>query len=134
MTEVPEKEFAALVAAAFDRIPDEVRAKLDQVALLVADEPTQHQLEEFGMEDGDTLFGLFEGLTRGQERSAGSYLPPTITIFRMPLLDWAMTREELEGEIADTLWHEVAHYLGYEEDAVRHEEDLSNEQRGRTAG
>jgi len=129
MSEVSDQEFEAILATAYDGIPAAVRGRLERLAVLVADEPSESQLAEFAGEG--TLFGLFEGVVRGEEHGAIGSLPPVITIFRKPLLAWCRTREELEQEVRDTLWHEVAHYLGYDEEMVRHEEAASDRLRGR---
>lgn len=110
-----------MVASAIDGIPASVREMLDPVVFLVRDEPSAYQRESLELGDDD-LLGLFEGYTRGEEAVAGSRVPPTITLFRLPILRECETLDEVRREIADTLWHEVAHYLGLDEDDVRHEE------------
>lgn len=131
MTRIGDKEFRAMAAAAVERIPGDVRSKLENLVILTEDEPSPEKLAELGMEDDDTLLGLFEGLTRGEERTAGSHLPPVITLYRLPILECCETRLEVEREIADTLWHEVAHYLGLDEEDVHREEEKSDAKRGR---
>lgn len=121
---VSADEFEEMIASAIARIPASVQAKLENVVFLAADEPSAFQRDELELGDDD-LLGLFEGPTRGQERTIGSHLPATITIFRLPLLACARNRRELEQEIADTVWHEVAHYLGLDEADVQHEEAKS---------
>lgn len=121
---VSPQEFEEMVAEAIARIPASVQDNLENVVFLTADEPREDQRQELELGDDD-LLGLFEGATRGEERTIGSHLPPVITLFRLPLLAWCRDRAELEQEIADTLWHEVAHYLGLDEDDVRHEEEKS---------
>lgn len=125
--EVGSKEFEEMVAAAISRIPASVQNKLENVVFLALDKPTAEQVEDLEL-GNDDLLGLFEGPTRGEERTVGSHLPPSISLFRLPLLAACETREELEQEIADTVWHEVAHYLGLDEDDVRHEEEKSDTQ------
>ncbi len=124
MIQISREEFARLVAEAFERIPENVRERLENVALIAEDEVSDEQRRDLGMAPGEQLLGLFEGFARGDEVSATSYLPPKISIFRKPLAEDAESMEELEGEIADTLWHEVAHYLGLDEGEVRHAEDV----------
>ena len=122
MLEIDEQEFEEMVVAAYDAVPAGVKERIAHVALLLADDVSDEQRKELGLSEDDDLLGLFEGLTRGEESDAPSHLPPTITLFRWPLLDACDTREQLEQEIKDTLWHEVAHYLGMDETDVRHEE------------
>jgi predicted Zn-dependent protease with MMP-like domain len=60
--------------------------------------------------------GLYEGASL-LERSVldPPLYPDTIFIFQEPLEKMCSTREELEREIAITVIHEVAHYLGIDE-------------------
>lgn len=119
---VSPEEFEALVAAAVTRIPPSVRTSLENVVFLVEDDVDAGLREELELGDDD-LLGLFQGRTRGEEVMAGSYLPPTITLYRLPHAAGARTRAELEQDVADTVWHEVAHYLGLDEVDVRREEE-----------
>ena len=68
--------------------------------------------------EGD-LLGLYEGVSL-LDRS-GDYwgaLPDQITIFRLPHLDMGLSDKELEAEIRRTVFHEIGHYLGIEEDRL----------------
>lgn len=128
MIEVSAEEFSTLVAEAFERIPESVKSRLEKVALLARDEVTDEQRTDLGMHRDEQLLGLFEGVTRGDEVTAGSHLPPTITLFRNAILEHCETLDEVRREISDTLWHEVAHYLGLDESEVRHEEHRHDRQ------
>lgn len=121
---VPPGEFAAIVAEAVDAIPEQVREKLEHVVFLAEDAPRPDQQEDLGV-GADELLGLFEGPTRGEERTIGSHLPATITVYRLAHEAETGTYDELVAEVRDTVWHEVAHYLGLDEDDVRHEEEKS---------
>jgi predicted Zn-dependent protease with MMP-like domain len=46
-------------------------------------------------------------------------MPDRITIFQGPHERRARTHEELAQMVADTVWHEVAHYFGMDEAGVR---------------
>jgi predicted Zn-dependent protease with MMP-like domain len=121
------KNFARLVAEAFEKIPEDVRARLENVALVAEEEVSDFQRKELGLEPGEQLLGLFEGVARGEEVNAATYLPPKISIFSKPILEDAGSLEEVRSEISDTLWHEVAHYLGLDEDEVQHAEHVHDE-------
>ncbi len=125
---ISREEFEAIVAQAVVRIPASVRESLGNVAFLVEDDVAPELRNELELGDDD-LLGLFQGRTRGEEVLSGSYLPPTITLYRLPHAAGARTRAELEQEVADTVWHEVAHYLGLDEDDVHREERRIDEMR-----
>ncbi len=90
---------------------------LNNVEIVVEDEPTPEQLGDG--EDGDELFGLYEGTpltARGSDYSL--VLPDKITIFRRPLERACQTPEEMADEIRVTVIHELAHHFGIEEDRI----------------
>jgi predicted Zn-dependent protease with MMP-like domain len=106
------EEFEAVVRETIDRLPRWVHAALDNIEVLVVDEPD----EELGAEC-QYLLGLYTGLPlpeRGAEYSGE--LPDVIYIFRHAHLELGLPPDELRDEVAATLIHEVAHYFGIDDD------------------
>ncbi len=114
-------EFDRLVAAAYARIPGRFRRRLKNVALLVEAEPTAAQLARAGVRGPHgTLLGLYEGRPLTQRSVFEPFaMPDRITIFQGPHERMARTPEHLAQLVADTVWHEVAHYFGMDELQVR---------------
>ena len=113
--------FERLVTEALDDIPAEFGRYLENVAVLVEDEPPRGLLQRIGLDpQRDTLFGLYEGvpLPRRPHDFAGAP-PDRIRIFRGPLLRHCRTAEELQREVRHTVVHEIAHFFGFDEDAIR---------------
>ena len=101
-------EFEELVAEALDLIPAEFTRAMDNVVILVEDRhPTQN------------LYGLYHGvaLTSRTSNYAG-YLPDTITIYRLPILQHAHDVESAREQVATTVIHEVAHHFGIDDDRL----------------
>jgi predicted Zn-dependent protease with MMP-like domain len=113
-------EFDRLVAEAYARIPGRFRRRLKNIALMVDPEPSTAQLARARVGPGGTLLGLYEGrpLTTRSVFEPFS-MPDRITIFQGPHERRARTHEELVQMVADTVWHEVAHYFGMDEARVR---------------
>ena len=110
--------FEDAVARALDTLPDDIAALLDNVAVVVEDEPSEEDLMEVGLDPAtETLFGLYQGVAL-TERGAdyGNILPDRIVIYRLPLLEACTDRAELVAEIRDTVVHEVGHYFGLDEE------------------
>jgi predicted Zn-dependent protease with MMP-like domain len=105
-------QFEAVIQEAMDSLPDWVHDGLDNVEVLVVDEPDEDLDPE-----GQGLLGLYLGLPlpeRGVEY-AGE-LPDVIYIFRRAHLELGLSPDELRHEIARTLIHEIAHYFGIDDD------------------
>lgn len=105
-------EFDFVVRKALDGLPDWVRDALDNIEVLVVDEPDEEQSP-----DAADLLGLYVGLPLPERDSdyAGE-LPDVIYIFRKPHLALGLPPDELLQEIAKTLIHEIAHYFGIDDD------------------
>jgi len=105
-------QFESFVKETMDSLPDWVHESLDNIAVLIVDEP----IEDLDPE-GQGLLGLYLGLPlpdRGADY-AGE-LPEVIYIFRCPHLELGLPQDELRHEIARTLIHEIAHYFGIDDD------------------
>ncbi len=110
--EVTDKQFQELIDRAFDALPEPHRSGVQNVAIIVADEPSDEQRRELRLHCNQTLLGLYQGTPLPQRQGREMLLPDVITLFKLPLLAQAETIEELYTEIHHTLWHEVAHYYG----------------------
>jgi predicted Zn-dependent protease with MMP-like domain len=110
MISMSEQRFDQLVEAAFDRIPDELTALLDNVVLFIEDDAPA---------DDPDLLGLYHGtpLTERDSQYAG-VLPDRILVFRNPTLRMCETEEEVVAEVAVTVAHEIAHHFGIEDDRL----------------
>ncbi len=103
---------------ALDGLPDPIQAMLDNVDVVVEDEPTFEQLGP-NPTDGDTLFGLYEGVPRTERGSGYSMvLPDKITIFRGPLEREFRSPGEIARQVRITVIHELGHHVGMEEDRL----------------
>jgi predicted Zn-dependent protease with MMP-like domain len=108
------------VERAYARIPTRFRRRLNNVAIVVEDEPSARQLRSSRVPPGSTLLGLYEGRPLIHRSVSESFtMPDRITIFQGPIERSARDRSQLEQIVADTLWHEIAHYFGMNERQVR---------------
>ena len=109
------QEFEDVVGDALDRIPADLAEAMDNVVVLVQDEPDPEMLtaEDYDEAGLPTLLGLYDGVPLTERDEGWSMvLPDRILIFRGPLERWCTSREELEEEITVTVIHEVAHHFG----------------------
>jgi predicted Zn-dependent protease with MMP-like domain len=110
------RDFEHLVDEAVVRIPEYFRSQMQNLALVIEDEPSAELLTEMGIEAPDTLYGLYQG-TPLPERdwSQGNTMPDRITLFRGPIEADGPDPEDIRAAIAETLIHEVGHYFGLSE-------------------
>lgn len=121
------QEFENFVREGFNAIPDKFRNRLKNIAILVEDEPSLEIRKKQGLRKNETLFGLYTGIPlpmRGEFYGVGPTMPDTITIFQRPIEEEAHGDSDLIKKlVSDTVWHEVAHYLGLSEKEVRRREE-----------
>jgi len=104
------EQFERLVDSALDGIPEEIAELVENVVVLVEDDPPP---------DDPDLLGLYDGVSL-TERSGepGLELPDRIFVFRNPLLAWCDDEEQLAEEVRITVVHEVAHHFGIDDDRL----------------
>lgn len=115
---VSRDDFETLVQHALETLPDEFSGLLENIAVVVEEEPGEDDLELVeGTED--ELLGIYRGVAL-TERSHDMLpmLPDQIAIFRGPILRLCRSRREAIDEIRDTVIHELGHYFGLDDDEM----------------
>ena len=102
-------EFDAIVEDALRLIPSRFRRRMRNVAIVVEMESPR-----------PGLLGLYQGRPLAQRSVFESFaMPDKITIYQGPHERMSRTRAELEQNVADTVWHEIAHHFRMDERRVR---------------
>ncbi len=113
MTDDDDRErFESWVQDALDSLPPDIAGLLDNVALVVDDEPPPGE--------GEDLLGLYQGVPHTDRSSSyGGELPDLITIYRGPLeRSYGRDPAELKAEIRRTVLHEIAHHFGISDERL----------------
>ncbi len=105
-------DFEELVREAIDRIPQDFLSIMQNVDVQVRRWPTKGQMVAAGLEEGETLLGLYQGTPLTRRQNYNMVLPDIITIFQGPIESLCSTREEVVDQVRQTVVHEVAHHFG----------------------
>ena len=99
-------------------IDDTFRKHLDEVTVTIESLPSEAILRESDPPMDPELLGLFVGVPLSEKTnfSPGGELPPRILVFQRNLERMSASRDELHEQIRVTLYHELGHYLGFEEE------------------
>ena len=111
MLELSVEEFEDLVAEALDEIPVELARLVDNVVIVVEDEPPA---------DEPDLLGLYHGIPL-TERGAtyAGVMPDRISIYRGPILRICESLDDVIDEVHVTVVHEIAHHFGIDDDRLQ---------------
>lgn len=115
-----DEEFERVLDVAVERLPTPFRDLLADTQILVESVPSQELIDPSApSETPPDLLGLFVGASH-VERADEDFpaLPPTIHLFQRNLERAAEDLGHLVEEIHITLYHEIAHVLGFDEDGV----------------
>ncbi len=106
--EMSEERFGELVDAALDLIPERLASMVQNCVVVIEDRAPEP--------DAD-LLGYYDGIPLSERDSWYSgVLPDRIVIFRDAILDICADEDEVVEEVRVTVWHEVAHYFGIDDD------------------
>jgi len=111
-------EFECRVAEALDGLPGHVSRLLENVAVVIEDEPSHEQRRSSGMAPSESLYGLYEGTPAVEYGADWVALPNKITLFRWPLEDDFPDPAELAEQIRLTVIHELAHHAGIDDERL----------------
>ena len=111
------ESFEEIVEWAYSTLPQKIKDLPDFPGIQVMDEPPSHVLEDISKKRkwrrGTELLGLYSGTFRTKRSFAQlQYAPDLIFVFRRPIL--RCSKGDLRTEVKRVVWHEVAHWLGYE--------------------
>ena len=123
MHRMTDSEFESAVEEALGCIPERFLDALENVAVVVEDEPNDYHLETLEEPDclgasvcDNELLGLYDGVSL-PDRADGydGDVPDVITVFKGPHERCFGSRAEIVEEIGKTVVHEIGHYFGIDD-------------------
>ncbi len=117
---ITPEAFAELVREALTQIPAPYARLIEEISVVVEEEPPPEVLEELGIEEEDDLLGLYQGVSLAAQSffHAGGQQPARIAIYRGPILRLCRSPEEVRREVRDTVVHELGHHVGLDDDEM----------------
>ena len=123
------EDFEKMIARAIASLPENIRRKIENLAFVVEEDSSPK-----------SLLGLYQGIPKNTwGRGFVSRLPDKITIFKKPIEKNASSEKEIypvkssakgkgatksqfnrvKNLVKKVVYHEIAHYLGFDEKEVR---------------
>ena len=114
------REFEQLVDRCLRQVPRVFRDAMENVQILVENEPDPDLVAELLGDSDSVPYGLFSGIPITEKHYDDWGEPPAlIYIWQKPLEEDFPDRSELEKQVEITLVHEIAHYMGFDEEILR---------------
>lgn len=117
MQHITRHEFELVVEEALDQLPEQFASLLDNIAVVVEEEPTDEDLDILE-EDHNELLGIYRGTPMTRRTHDMMLLPDQIAIFRGPILRVTRNRSDALQQIRQTVIHELGHYFGLDDDQM----------------
>lgn len=119
------EQFERIAREALEALPEHLQQAMADVIVTIVDTSRDHPGAR-----GRSLLGLYEGVPLTEwGRDYNGKIPDRITLFRIPIMEQAGTEEMIPTVIRETVWHEVAHFFGFDHDVIRKMERRWREQR-----
>ena len=108
------KEFENLVTKALKELPKVFKDKLENVDVVIEDEPNMDTVKALGLGSRGHLLGLYQGVPlKARTHYYGMVLPDKITLYKSNIeRSCKATREDIYKEIKHVLQHEIGHHFG----------------------
>jgi predicted Zn-dependent protease with MMP-like domain len=116
---ISREKFEELVKRGIKAIPERFLEKLDNVDIVIEDEPIEAQIKKLKLGKNSKLFGLYEGVPQTKRGFYSGVLPDKITIFKKTFEEICSSEDEIKKRVGQTVWHEIAHHFGMDEERVR---------------
>ena len=116
----PERHvaFELLVERVLDALPPSIQRLLDDVAIVIEEEPHPEDLAEQGLPRDEVLYGLYQGTPATEYGADWVPFPNKISLYRLPLEADFPDPRELAEEVRLTVLHELAHHVGMDEERL----------------
>jgi predicted Zn-dependent protease with MMP-like domain len=115
------EEFETLVGEVLSELPKDFSERIENVEIVVEEEPSAGLRKSMKLSRGETLLGLYQGipLSHRSPTGYGGVLPDRILIFQKPIEASVKSKENLKPAIRRTLLHEIAHHFGISDHRLR---------------
>ena len=97
-------QFERLVDEGLKLIPTEIRRVMDNVQIVIEDKPSDELLDDLGVPEDETIYGLYEGVPLTERTTEYGAFPDRIIIYQRPMLEDFDDEDELlemDGDFID---------------------------------
>ncbi|HEX7735629.1 MAG TPA: metallopeptidase family protein [Ktedonobacteraceae bacterium] len=116
---VSQARFKRLVNEALNALPEDFYEQMENVVILVENQPDAQTLERVGVNEGHILLGLYQGVPLTAQGYRGAPLPERITLYQASIETYCQgDRARIREQVRKTLLHEIAHHFGMDHEEM----------------
>lgn len=109
------QQFEQLVNEALEELPEEIASRMENVQLVIEEEPDEETVADADIEP-EQLLGLYQGIPLTERDSSYfGVLPDRIALYQRNLERISRNAKELRESVRRTVIHEVAHHFGIDD-------------------
>jgi len=114
------KEFEALVDEVLKDLPKDFKRRLENITVMVENEPSKEVYKRMGIPRSHVLFGLYHGVPYPHRGPFYGNIPPdVIVIYQKPIERNSSSMQEMKNKVREVVIHEIGHYFGFDDAALR---------------
>jgi len=115
------KQFEELAIKAIGELPDEFKEKLENVDVVIEDEPNMDTVKTMKLGSKGRLLGLYQGIPlKARTHYYGMVMPDKITLYKANIERMcSLTGTDSYSEIKHVLEHEIAHHFGISDQRLK---------------
>jgi predicted Zn-dependent protease with MMP-like domain len=113
-------ELELIAEAAYRRIPERLRALVDDVVIRIEEFPDDEVMDDMELDDPYELLGLYSGVSLDRKSvSDVRQGVDMIFLYRRPILDfWVESGDAIEDVVRHVLIHEIGHHFGLSDEEM----------------
>lgn len=110
------EQFEQLVEDAVTQIPKKFKKLLDNIAIIVEDNPSGDVYKKTGASRFSTILGTYHGVPYKHRGPYYGNIPPdVIVIYQKPIESICLSEKDIKKKIREVVLHEIGHYFGLSE-------------------
>lgn len=116
-----QKEFEELTVKAIKELPEDFRSKLENVDIVIENEPNMNTARELNLGSKGHLLGLYRGVPlKARTHYYGMVLPDKITLYKANIERVCKVQNlNIYDEVKHVLQHEIAHHFGISDNRLK---------------
>jgi predicted Zn-dependent protease with MMP-like domain len=117
---VEKVRFENLVDDALAELPAQFKERLQNITVIVEENPSREVYERTGGSPFSQILGLYHGVPfKHRGPFYGNIPPDVIVIYQKPIEKICSTEEEVKKKVREVVFHEIAHYFGFDEKELK---------------